>query len=376
MSVAGVSASYWSAFNRVGGTQQRASTAQSVSDIAQSNVSTTVSISPEARAAAASLAANNTPATPSNTVMLNTSDGEKNIDIDAYFNPSASAAGWSDGKSLPPLLLPSAENINALAKDASSRLKAFLAANNIPSAPSSISYDENGQIQLPTDYQYSDQLKQALKDNPALERELSTVNALTSQLVSMHGSAAFSNEYSKATTKAEAAAILAKYHSLFDGTQHQYKITLGFDESGNIAPLADGQPYADILASTKTANVNDWTTDTTITTPDGKVIKTQWVEVNKMLDASLSSDDKAILGFPFSSKNPDVTSGLTLLAMTIKQQRELGYLKGPLTKDYLFGSGDNKLDLKNDPNFNTASAKAALDAISQRIDHNNNVAST
>ena len=209
MSISGVSASYWSAFNRVGSSQQRASETSINSDIAQISVSAAVSISPEARAASA-LAANNT--------------------------------------------------------------KREMAVGS--------------------------------------QSDLST-------------------------------------------------LSLSADKS---------QQDIDTQADNTAANTNNWTTDTTITTPDGKVIKSQWIEVNKMLDANLSSEDKKALGFPFSTNDPNVSSSLTLLALTIKEQRELGYLKGPLTKDYLFGSGDNKLDMYNSPNFNSASLKSALDMIAQRID--------
>ena len=249
MSISGVTSSYWAAFNRIGGAQQRSVTTSTVADMAQPSASTTVSISPEARAAAA-LAASDTEALETgatqsthSVISLRTDKGQQDIDIDDYFTPATHHTDFNDPKSLPPLFMPSPDTINALSKDASARLKAVLAAHHIPFGPSSISYDMSGQMQVPSDYPYADALKQAVKENPVLERELSTVNALTDMNVSMRASVAFSEDYAKATTKAEVDAILAKYHALFDGTQHHYKIALGFDADGNITPLADGKPY-------------------------------------------------------------------------------------------------------------------------------------
>ena len=249
MSLSGVTSSYWAAFNRIGGSQQRSKATSTVADIAQPSASTSVSISTEARAAAA-LAANNTQAVETDgtqsshsVISLSTDKGQHDIDIDDYFTLTSHHYDFNDPKSLPPLFMPSPGNINALSKDASARLKAVLAAHHIPFCPSSISYDTSGQMQVPSDYPYADALKQTVKENPVLERELSTVNALTDMNVSMRASVAFSEDYTKATTKAEVDTILAKYHALFDGTQHHYKITFSFDADGNITPLADGKPY-------------------------------------------------------------------------------------------------------------------------------------
>ena len=111
-----------------------------------------------------------------------------------------------------------------------------------------------------------------------------------------------------------------------------------------------------------------WATDTTITTPSGEVIKTQWVDVGKMLDAKLTADDKRVLGFPFHGKSVDDVTARTLLGQTIVDMRDSGMLSGKITKSYLLGNGANQLNLTRDPNFQSAEAHAALMDILSRTD--------
>jgi hypothetical protein len=52
-----------------------------------------------------------------------------------------------------------------------------------------------------------------------MSRELSTVNALTSNFVEMQKSRQFQQEYAAATTQAEVDAVVARYSYLFSGNQ-------------------------------------------------------------------------------------------------------------------------------------------------------------
>jgi len=128
-------------------------------------------LSPEAIALSAaqssgSAASGNSSATAS----FDNNQGAKNLNIDTYFTPDSNA-DFSSYSSLPPLLLlSSASNINVLAKHISAAMSQFLRNNNIPSTPSSITYENEGKTQLPADYQYAAQFKQALDSNPAMER--------------------------------------------------------------------------------------------------------------------------------------------------------------------------------------------------------------
>ena len=273
MSISGLGQSYLALLNGAK-TQQKTGASVTIMDSPQPVDPTQVTISAEARAAAAAVVVNSVQAAASvssqsveaqvgnatdNTpplLSMGTDQGQKDIDVDAYFSPPSVSSSMGDLKSLPPLLLPSSHNIDALSKDASAKLKSLLATHHIPTAPTSISFDESGQIQLPDNYEYADQFKQALKESPSLGRELSTVNSLASQLVGMSSSAGFSTAISQPKTQAEADAISAKNAPFIYDTQSRYKISLGFDSTGNIQPLADNQPYLDIVQAGRNSRVN------------------------------------------------------------------------------------------------------------------------
>lgn len=179
------------------------------------------------------------------TALFDTDQGFKNLDIDAYFSPDTNANGAAASlQSLPPLLLPTQNNIDALTSHISATFPQFLEQNNIPSAPSSITYDNEGKIQLPSDYAYASELKQALANNPTMARELSTVHALTSHLVEMKKSIPFQQEYAAATSQAEINAIIEKYSSLFSENRHYDTIALQFSASGRLSLTHDGKPLS------------------------------------------------------------------------------------------------------------------------------------
>jgi hypothetical protein len=173
------------------------------------------------------------------TGVYDTDQGAKTFDIDEYFTPPS--GGY---RTLPPLLLPSQRNIDALSKHISATLPGFLAENNIPSPPSSITYDNEGQIQLPADYAYATEFKEALAKTPTLARELSTVSALTSHRVEMKKVIPFHQEYAAATSQAVADSVVAKYRHLFSGNHHYDTIALNFAANGSLTLTADGKPIA------------------------------------------------------------------------------------------------------------------------------------
>jgi hypothetical protein len=141
-------------------------------------------------------------------------------------------------------LLPTQNNIDALSNHISETFPQFLSQNNIPTAPSSITYDNEGQIQLPSDYAYASEFKQALANNPTMSKELSTVNALTSHFVEMQKSASFQQEYATTKTKAEANAVVARYSYLFTDNKHYDTIALQISENSRLSLTHDGDPVS------------------------------------------------------------------------------------------------------------------------------------
>ncbi len=142
---------------------------------------------------------------------------------------------------LPPLLFPSAENIEAISQHASARFNEMLAQYGIPSAPSEIVYSNEGKMRLPADYPYAEDLKRALEENPGLERELRTLNGMSSHYAELQKRAPFLDEISTARTQAEADQIVRRYSYLFQDNQSYSRIALTFSESGDLSITADGK---------------------------------------------------------------------------------------------------------------------------------------
>ena len=219
-------AARWFDSNRASQSQPVAKPAASAAD--------TVSISAAARQLAAAQGASTA------TDLFDTDQGSRDLDIDAYFTPSPGKRALGD---LPPLLLPSRNNIDALTDHISTVLPQFLAQNNIPSAPASITYDSHGEMQLPADYPYAEEFKQALADNPTLERELRTVNALTSHMVGMQRAMAFQQEYA-AASQSQADAVVAEYSDLFSSNRKYDSIALQFTAQGALSLSVNGEPLS------------------------------------------------------------------------------------------------------------------------------------
>jgi hypothetical protein len=176
-------------------------------------------------------------------VSFDTDQGSKRLDINTYFTPGNNTNGLTSLRnSLPPLLLPSQKNVTTLTEHISKTFPNFLTQNNISEAPSSIMYDDQGQIQLPSDYTYASELKQALANNPVMDGELRTVNALASHLTEMNKTMPFQREYAAATTQSAAEAVVTKYSYLFSDNRHYDSISLNFTKNGILSIAADGKP--------------------------------------------------------------------------------------------------------------------------------------
>lgn len=175
----------------------------------------------------------------SSTYEMGTNQGDIPINLDDYFANAVTPRANASIDDVP-LLIPSAKNIQALSEHASGRFQQLLRDYNIPEAPTEITYDNEGRMQLPDDYAYADELKQALEENPGLARELSTLNALTSHYVEIQKRAPLNNELQEAKSQAEIDSILQKYSHLLQDNGSYSNIALTFGENGNIRMQADG----------------------------------------------------------------------------------------------------------------------------------------
>ncbi|MDF0533066.1 hypothetical protein PY479_02090 [Shewanella sp. A32] len=168
-----------------------------------------VSLSSEGKALAAAEAGQKQ--THSSVFRMDTNMGSKSINLDNYFETSAQSS--SGTYNTQELLLPSMSNLKALTAHASNALSTLMKDNNIPTAPAEMSFDAEGNLQLPADYQYKDQLTTALNSNTSVTRELNTLNAMArivsgsaSQAESVAGTTVAENGTSSGSTVTAGAA--------------------------------------------------------------------------------------------------------------------------------------------------------------------------
>jgi len=178
---------------------------------------------------------------PATSEML-TNKGNLKIDLDSYFSNNPTTTGFLNVNDLPPLFMPSAQNINTLTEHISTRFKQMLADYNISSAPEKITFDNEGNMQIPIDYPYADELNQALEENTGISRELRTVNALSSHYVEIQERMPFIEEMGNATSKAEIDRIIAKYSHLLHDNNRYKNMALIFSKEGSLSVMANGEP--------------------------------------------------------------------------------------------------------------------------------------
>lgn len=162
--------------------------------------------------------------------------------LEEYYSNDYSPSQSSDLKDMAPLRMPNAEDISALGSFVSDKFTQFLAQNGIPEAPDTIRFDDHGQMVLPSGYPYGDELKQALADNPGMERALRDLNGMSSQFAEIQKLKPYLDEVAQAQTQAESDAIVAKYMHLFDQNRAASQIALTFSKTGEVAVTADGKP--------------------------------------------------------------------------------------------------------------------------------------
>jgi len=90
--------------------------------------------------------------------------------------------------------------------------------------------------------------------------------------------------------------------------------------------------------------------------------------VDKWIDTHMSAEDKQVLGFPVASGAGSAeTDGLHQLGLAILDKRNLGFLKGPLTKQYLTDEGPYGVgNVKKWAEFQTAAGQNLLNKIFSR----------
>jgi lipoprotein-anchoring transpeptidase ErfK/SrfK len=90
--------------------------------------------------------------------------------------------------------------------------------------------------------------------------------------------------------------------------------------------------------------------------------------VDKWIDTHMSAEDKQVLGLPVASGAGSAqTDALHQLGLAILDKRNLGFLKGPLTKQYLTDEGPYGVgNVKKWAEFQTAAGQNLLNKIFSR----------
>ncbi|MDO6426996.1 hypothetical protein Q4489_08240 [Thalassotalea sp. 1_MG-2023] len=163
---------------------------------------------------------------------MNTNQGNNDVNLDEYLTngPQTTPASLKDVE----LLLPTAHNVDTLAKYSQEKFKDLLSQYNIASPPETISFDNEGQIVIPADYPYTAQLKQALTENPIVENALRTTAALASHYAGIMEGQPFRDEMATARSQADRDRVIEKYSYLFDDNRPAKQIILSFLEDGSL----------------------------------------------------------------------------------------------------------------------------------------------
>lgn len=166
---------------------------------------------------------------------MDTNKGSRYIDLNSYFDTPTEPVDLMSTS----LLMPNAANVAALQEHISSVFPGFLAQNGIPEAPETMRFNSEGELVLPNDYPYKDELNAAFKQSPEMLKEISTANALASHAAALQEQQPFHEEYANVKSNAEALAIIEKYSYFFDDNRSYPSITLSFSKSGELSILAD-----------------------------------------------------------------------------------------------------------------------------------------
>ncbi|WP_153114887.1 hypothetical protein [Rhodocyclus tenuis] len=172
-------------------------------------------------------------------VSLDTNQGVVNQDIESFLVDNKAK---SNGE-LPPLLMPSQRNIDALSGYLSAKFPGFLSANGIPYAPEQITYDSAGQVQFPADYPYAKELKQALQESPVMANALSWSVGLSQSKALLDEGVRFQQEYLNASPQ-QLGAVLARHAQLLSGNAPAPQAAISFSPTGEVRLTVDGKPQS------------------------------------------------------------------------------------------------------------------------------------
>ncbi|KFZ38001.1 hypothetical protein HR45_05675 [Shewanella mangrovi] len=154
---------------------------------------------------------------------MDTSAGNKAVNLDQYFATDNQSS--QDTYSAPVSLLPSLANVKSLSSHVAAGMSDLLQNNKITAGPSAISFDAEGNLQVPEDYPYKQQLTDALNNDPAMVKELRTLDALANVVGGGNSAAATATAPDASTNGSAAAKILFSASGAVSVTANNQKIS-------------------------------------------------------------------------------------------------------------------------------------------------------
>ena len=145
---------------------------------------------------------------------------------------------------LPPLMLPTRENVQKLSASLSEDLKNLFSEAGInPNPPVEFDVDPySGKVSVKANRPDAPQIAELIKNNREVEMKIHNVAALSSHVVAMAKAMEASSAYQAAQTPAEIDQVLAKYSSVFNGQTEVIDFSLVFNGE-DVQVNADGKSW-------------------------------------------------------------------------------------------------------------------------------------
>lgn len=145
---------------------------------------------------------------------------------------------------LPPLMLPTRENVRKLSFELSADLKNLFAQAGINPNPA-VEFDVDsytGKVSVKANRPEAQQIAELIKKHPDVEMKIHNIAALSSHVVAMGAAMEADTAYRAAQGAAEENAVIAKYSSVYSGQSRVTDFSLIFDGS-DVQVNADGAAW-------------------------------------------------------------------------------------------------------------------------------------
>jgi len=145
---------------------------------------------------------------------------------------------------LPPLILPTRENVQKLSSALAGDLQNLFSQAGINPKPA-VEFDVDpysGAVSVKGNHPDSQKIAELIKNNPEIEMKIHNVAAISSHVVAMGKALEADTAYRNARTPAEVKNVIAQYSSVYNGQMKVTDFSLIFNGTG-IQVNADGEAW-------------------------------------------------------------------------------------------------------------------------------------